>query len=289
MLACNPLLAKYDAQHVSPQAANLAVCSCCLRSLYFFASRITCKWRFLAHFPQGAVQMQQSLQRAHSLASCYENAITIVLRLSSLQQASAASSQEFRTSIRAALRAAMEQAKSLGYSSENNQLAFFAVVAFLDESVLKTQNPAFADWAQRPLQEEMFGHNRAGEVFFDNLHALLIRPDSPETADCLEVYCLCLLLGFKGRFALSTGILSGNPGARSGEIHALIKQAREKIDRIRGVSSLPELAVPLIKHSAGVDRLSRGLGIAAAVLAAVSILCFGAFWLALNSGLARIS
>lgn len=235
--------------------------------------------------------MQQSLQRTHSLASCYENAITIVLRLSSLRQPTAANSQEFRTSIRAALRAAMEQAKSFGYSSENNQLAFFAVVAFLDESVLKTQNPAFADWAQRPLQEEMFGHNRAGEVFFEQLHTLLTRADSPETADCLEVYCLCLLLGFKGRLALSAGItsLSGNPGPRSGEIHALIKQAREKIDRIRGQSGLPELSVPLIKHVAGVDRLSRGLGIATLVLLAITVLSFGAFWLALNSGLARIS
>src|SRR5271165_6903950 len=128
----------------------------------------------------GDVPMQLP-QRSYSLASCYENALTIILRLSSLQAQQAGNSQDFRLSIRAALKAAMEQAKTLGYSSEINQLAFFAAVAFLDESVLKTQNPAFADWAQRPLQEEMFGHNRAGEVFFDHLQTLLIRPDSPET------------------------------------------------------------------------------------------------------------
>src|SRR5580704_12663318 len=146
--------------------------------------------------------MNATMQRTQNLASCYENALTIILRLASLNQQAATNSQDFRTSIRAALKAAMEQAKSMGYSSEANQLAFFAAVALLDESVLKMQNPAFADWAQRPLQEEMFGHNRAGEVFFDHLRNLLSRQDSAETADCLEVYCLCMLLGFRGKYAL---------------------------------------------------------------------------------------
>ncbi len=195
--------------------------------------------------------MPDNPPRTQSLASCYENALTIILRLSALTQQSSANSADFRTSIRAALRAAMEQAKSLGYSSEANQLAFFAVVSLLDESVLKLQHPAFADWAQRPLQEEMFGHNRAGEVFFDNLRTLLARQDSEETADLLEVYVLCMLLGFKGKYALSSAIsyMSGAPQSStwaaprssSGEIHTLIHQSREKIDRIRGqVTFLPD-------------------------------------------------
>ena len=238
------------------------------------------------------MQMQP---RTHSLASCYENAITIILRLSSLQQQSSARSQDFRTSIRAALKAAMEQAKAMSYSSEVNQLAFFAVVAFLDESVLKMQNESFADWAQRPLQEEMFGHNRAGEVFFDHLHTVLVRQDSPETADCLEVYCLCMLLGFRGKYALSSGIssLSGqaNPGASraSAEIHSLVRQARDKIDRIRGqMSFLPDVAPPEVKQSAGVDRWSRGLGIAAIALLLLAILMYGGFWFALDSGVSQL-
>ncbi|KAA6461946.1 DotU family type IV/VI secretion system protein [Acidobacteria bacterium AB60] len=235
------------------------------------------------------MQMQP---RTHSLASCYENALTIILRLWSLQQQSSAHSADFRVSIRAALKAAMEQAKVTGYSSEVNQLAFFAVVAFLDESVLKMQNPAFADWAQRPLQEEMFGHNRAGEIFFDHLHTILVRQDSAETADCLEVYCLCMLLGFKGKYALSSGIssLSGQQGARSsGEIQALIRQSRDKIDRIRGqMKFLPAAAAPEVRHSAAGDRWSRGLGIAALVLLVIVILLYGGFWFALGSGISQL-
>lgn len=236
--------------------------------------------------------MTQNPPRTQSLASSYENAFTIILRLAALNQQSAANSQDFRASIRAALKAAMEQAKAIGYSSETNQLAFFALVSLLDESVLKLQSPAFADWAQRPMQEEMFGHNRAGEVFFDNLRTLLVRQDSQETADCLEIYVLCMLLGFKGKYALAASVSTfasgqgGDGGQRpSGEIQTLVRQAREKIDRIRGqISFLPDAAAPQVKQIATVDPWSRALGIAALVLFVITLLAFGGFWFALSSG-----
>ena len=243
--------------------------------------------------------MDKIPSRTHSLASCYENAITTILRLSSLAQEGAANAQSFRNSIRAALKTAMEQAKSLGYSSEVNQLAFFAVVALLDESVLKLQSPAFAEWAQRPLQEELFGHNRAGQVFFEHLRGLLAKPDSQETADCLEVYCLCMLLGFNGQYALGFGggddFSSQMGGAQraqpSAEVQTLIRQAREKINRIRGQALFLRESPPppQVKQVAAVDKWSRGLGIAALCLLALTVLAFGGFWIALSSGLTHIS
>ncbi len=243
--------------------------------------------------------MAQNPPRTQSLASCYENAFTIILRLGRLNQQSAANSQDFRTSIRAALKAAMEQSKTLGYSSESNQYAFFALVSLLDESVLKLQSPAFADWAQRPMQEEMFGHARAGEIFFDHLRTLLARQDSQEVADCLEVYCLTMLLGYKGKYALAPSISTylsgqGNGGAwgqrPGGEIQTLVRQAREKIDRIRGqVGFLPDAAAPQVRQIATVDPWSRGLGIAALVLFFITLLAFVGFWSLLSSGAARIS
>jgi type VI secretion system protein ImpK len=238
--------------------------------------------------------MAQNPPRTQSLASCYENAFTIILRLSRLNQQSAANSQDFRTSIRAALKAAMEQAKTLGYSSESNQFAFFALVALLDESVLKLKSPAFDDWAQRPMQVDMFGNNRAGEIFFDHLRDLLARQDSQEVADCLEVYCLTMLLGFKGKYALGTSMSTyvsgqGNGGAwgqrPGGEIQSLIRQAREKIDRIRGqVSFLPDAAAPQVRQTAIADPWSRGLGIAALVLFLIMLVAFVCFRIALSSG-----
>lgn len=243
--------------------------------------------------------MKETPLRTYSLASCYENSLTTILRLAALQQQSVPNSQGFRNSIRAALKTAMEEAKALGYSSEINQLAFFAAVALLDESVLKLQSPAFADWAQKPMQEEMFGHARAGEVFFENLRNLLARQDSHETADCLEVYVLCMLLGFKGQYALSSGgtdYLSsqagGNRGASrpSGEVQTLVRQSREKINRIRGQAAfLPDGAPsPEVKQTAAIDRWSRGLGIAAICLLVLTLLVYGGSLVALISGASSI-
>jgi type VI secretion system protein ImpK len=234
--------------------------------------------------------MKETPPRTYSLASCYENSLTTILRLAALQQQSMPNSQGFRNSIRAALKTAMEEAKALGYTGEINQLAFFAAVALLDESVLKLQSPAFADWAQKPMQEEMFGHARAGEVFFENLRALLARQDSHEAADCLEVYTLCMLLGFKGQFALSSGgsdYLSCQGASRpSGEIQTLIRQAREKINRIRGQAAfLPDGAPsPEVKQTAAIDRWSRGLGIAAICLLVITLVVYGGSLAVLISG-----
>lgn len=222
-----------------------------------------------------------------NLASCYENALTIIVRLASLQQ-QMANAQDFRTSIRAALKAAMEQAKALGYASEINQRAFFAVVALLDETVLKLQFPAFAEWSRKPLQEEMFGHNRAGNVFFDYLRDLLAQQDSREAADCLEVYCLCLLLGFRGQYALASE--ENWSGARSGEIQTLVRQSREKIDRIRGpLQFLPDAPpAPPAPVAVSGDPWSRGLGIAALAMLLIVLLAWGAFWLQLGTAATRI-
>jgi type VI secretion system protein ImpK len=223
--------------------------------------------------------MNDSPPRTQSLASCYENSITIILRLGSQQQV-VQSSQVFRSNIRAALKAAMEQAKTLGYSNEMIQLSFAAVVGFLDESVLMLQSPVFADWPQRPLQEELFGHNRMGEVFFENLRSLLGRPDMQDVADCLEVYCLCLLLGYRGRYALG-GV---------GEIETFVRPIREKIGRIRGQMLFLRAGSPPpeVKQRQTTDRWSTTLGIAALCLLLAMLLAYGGFLFSLSSGLSQL-
>ena len=55
------------------------------------------------------------------------------------------------------------------------RLATFAVVAFLDESILNSNNPLFADWPRMPLQEELFGVHTAGEMFFNCIDRLMAK------------------------------------------------------------------------------------------------------------------
>jgi type VI secretion system protein ImpK len=219
-----------------------------------------------------------SSARVNSLAFSFQEVLTAILRVR-FQRQQVQDAEGFRAQMKRSLQAAMQEAKSLGYTSETVQLAVFGAVAYLDESVLNLQSPVFADWVRRPLQEELFGDHRAGETFFANLRTLLTRPDSAEVADALEMHCLCLQMGFRGRYALGD----------SGELHQLLRQAREKIQRIRGQALLvPPMPVPEVKPTRAKDAWSRSLLITACVLAGLTVLAFGGFEIVLGSGVSQV-
>lgn len=176
---------------------------------------------------QPPMQAVQATARTNSLALVFQEVFTAVLR-TRYQQQQVSDAQLFRTHIRQAIQNALQSARNIGYSSEVAQMAVFAVVGFLDESVLNSGNPAFSDWSRRPLQEELFGGHLAGETAFRNIRDLLSRQDSPEVADVLELHGLCLLLGFRGRYALGD----------AGELHAIQSAIADKIHRIRGNSGV---------------------------------------------------
>jgi type VI secretion system protein ImpK len=128
------------------------------------------------------------------------------------------------------------EARQAGYAADYVKRAIYAFVAFLDESVLNSHQAMFSNWARQPLQEEIFGDHMAGETFFRHLSELLGRQDAEELADTLEVYHLCLLLGFRGRFG----------SVDHGELRALVAEVGDKIRRIRqGAEPLaPAWALP---------------------------------------------
>jgi type VI secretion system protein ImpK len=157
------------------------------------------------------------------LALSLQEAFTVTVRLREGRQV-ATDSFSFRAHLKQLLQGAEQEGRQAGYPVEQVRQAIYAFVAFLDESVLNSPLPAFAEWSRQPLQEELFGDHIAGENFFRHLQQLLTQPDSPDLADLLEVYQLCLLLGFKGRHAM---------GDR-GELAQLARQTGERIARIRG-------------------------------------------------------
>jgi type VI secretion system protein ImpK len=168
-------------------------------------------------------------RRQENLAFVFQELLTVGERLrANRQQVNDAAS--FRAQLWAGVKLAEEEARRRGYTGDDIELAIFAVVAFLDASILNLRLPVFVDWPRQPLQEERYGHHVAGEIFFQNLQKLLARPDSQELADLLEVYYLCLLLGFTGRYAMGG----------SGELRSIAMQTGEKIQRIRQTS--PEIA-----------------------------------------------
>jgi type VI secretion system protein ImpK len=218
-------------------------------------------------------------RRGWNLALAFQEVFTAIVRLRYNRQA-VSSAESFRAHIKQALRIAEQEARSGGCSAEDVKQAVFALVAFLDETALSCRNPAFADWARLPLQADLYGHQLAGEVFFQELQKTLDRGDSPETADLLEVYYLCLLLGFKGRYA------------GGGDLPSIVARLQEKIRRVRGAFSglsprggIPADAVRLVQTDPWIPRL----GWAGIVVCLVALAIFLVAKFLLISGASELS
>jgi type VI secretion system protein ImpK len=219
-------------------------------------------------------------RRAETLALVYQEVLTAAVRVRGNRQA-VSDAQAFRAHIQRALRDAEKDGIAKGYSPEDVRLTTTAVVAFLDETILNSPNPAFSDWSRMPMQQELFGHNVAGESFFENLERLQNRSDSNEVADILEVHCLCLLLGFKGRYALS------GPEA----VRPVIDLIMDRIRRIRGPLSglspswnVPDAPVPTAAPDPWIGRLF----ITAIVCFLAGVLLFVGFRVLLGAGTADL-
>ncbi len=213
-------------------------------------------------------------RRTWNLALAFQEVFTAIARLRYDRQ-TVANADSFRAQMKQVLRVAEQEALSRGCSADDVKQVIFALVAFLDESALGSRNPAFSDWSRLPLQAELFGHQMAGEVFFQELQKALQRSDSQESADLLEVYYLCLLLGFKGRYAAG------------GDLRSIMAAIREKIQRVRGSSFVlsPRGLIPGdAVRVAGADPWIRKLTWGTLGILAVALVLFIIFKLVLSAG-----
>ncbi|MGE5683249.1 MAG: type IVB secretion system protein IcmH/DotU [Bacillota bacterium] len=94
------------------------------------------------------------------------------------------------------------EAKEAGFDYEKIQQSIFAIVAFLDETIIGSEWEQKTEWISEPLQLKLFDTFNAGEVFFNNIK--LLRQRTAANKDVLEVYYLSLVLGFKGKFQLQS-------------------------------------------------------------------------------------
>src|SRR3979411_1329794 len=94
-------------------------------------------------------------RRGENYAFVFQELLTVGERLRSNRQ-QVADAASFRAQIWAAAKQADEDARRRSYSADDIELATFAVIAFLDESILNLRLPVFADWPRQPLQEERY-------------------------------------------------------------------------------------------------------------------------------------
>lgn len=91
-------------------------------------------------------------------------------------------------------------AKAAGVHADDVTAAKYAFCAAVDEIILRSPFDIRDAWETRPLQLRIFGDQLAGEHFFQRLEDLRARGGAHLQA--LEVFHMCLLLGFQGRYAL---------------------------------------------------------------------------------------
>lgn len=173
--------------------------------------------------------------RAGHLALIVQELLTATVRLRANRQGPT-DAESFRAHLKQLIGRADQDARQAGYTQGDVRYALYAVVAFIDESILNSAQPMFRDWPRRPLQDELFGGHVGGEAFFQYLQQLMTRDGTSDTADVLEVYLLCLLLGFQGRYSATN----------RDELGLWTSRLRELLARMRGGTPplAPDWAIP---------------------------------------------
>jgi type VI secretion system protein ImpK len=88
--------------------------------------------------------------------------------------------------------------RALKIADKSIDIAKYALVALLDETVLSIPGECRDFWISQPLQLDYFGDTLAGRVFYGKLDNLL--SESNSAVDVLEVFFLCMSLGFEGKY-----------------------------------------------------------------------------------------
>jgi type VI secretion system protein ImpK len=224
-----------------------------------------------------SLELERPGEPQENLASIFQECFTIVARL---RLGVVSEEASFRRRVIELLRAAQENARRYEYSDAAGKSCVMALVALLDESVLNSTGSSFAQWRGKPLQEELYGHSLLGEKFFDNLRRLLAQEDGDELADVLEVYYLCLLLGFRGRYAVSS----------DRDLNTELHKVENRLSRLRP-STMANISGPIgaMRGGAGSRRRSNPLLALTAVAVLAAILLFAGFRYSLSYSATKIN
>jgi type VI secretion system protein ImpK len=213
-----------------------------------------------------------------SYTACYEDVFTKIVRLRSGADR-VTDWRAFRKEIKALIEEANGAAGLLPFDSKDDvDDARYAVVSFVDTAVMTSELPEFRDWQSQSLQNELFRTGYGGGDFFLRLLKILRRPETPATADLLDLFLTCILLGFEGRVPER---LPDPRGTTAGKIARLRRQVPELSPRWR--PSGRRIAVP---------NRGTGIGLAANILvgvAAGSAILFIGFLILLGLGASRFA
>ena len=129
--------------------------------------------------------------------------------------------EAFRERIKQFLTAFERGATRMNASAEDVYACKYAFCATVDEAVLMSGFKVKEAWQRLPLQVQFFGEQLAGEQFFEKLEEL--RRQGAPRVQAMEVFHMCLLLGFQGKYLIEGSEKLGYLTARLGDEIARIK------------------------------------------------------------------
>jgi len=135
---------------------------------------------------------------AQRLSSLFAPCFSLILRLRATDDFG--DPAPLRRRVKTLLKRIEERALRGDRSPKDLRRAQFAVVAFIDETILASNWDRKQKWIDTPLQLELYDRYDAGEVFFEHLDDFLAAPR--RHAEVLEVYYLCMTLGFRGQYRI---------------------------------------------------------------------------------------
>lgn len=134
-----------------------------------------------------------------------ESAAPIAKLLSDLGESAAAlDADQLRAKFEDLFRGFEQRSIRAGFAESEVVAAKYALAAVVDETILLSEHPAKDAWLGRPLQMAFFDDFSAGEEFYNKLDAVRTAR-TPHSADVLEVFHLCLAMGFKGKHGDARG------------------------------------------------------------------------------------
>jgi type VI secretion system protein ImpK len=185
-------------------------------------------------FDTGAMNAAPPPPHREKLSLLFQGILTAIVRVQSGRQP-LNDANAFQKQMERLFAEIEREAIKVGYRDKEIDDARYALVAFLDETIQRSDDPNRGAWS--PLQSKMYAQAVAGEGVFDRLKVLRTRRDSADLADVLEIYYLCFLLGYEGRYALG----------EHEKLEVLMDDLREQVERMRGPQTplSPEGAFPL--------------------------------------------
>ena len=154
-----------------------------------------------------------------SLADLYSPVFSLILTLATSKNYG--DPKELRAKIGGIFARVEKEGLKEGFSPDDLHAAKYALVAVIDETISRSDWLSKGNWWDNPLALEYFGENIAGSEFFNKLEETRLK--GQKKAPLLEVFYICLALGFEGKYAF-------NPT----ELTPLIDQLGRELRTLRG-------------------------------------------------------